>query len=70
MWNPDAIFEDPRTLRVYWATFGAELRPIDLGNQQHVDRVNNARQALAAFGYHEHAVKLYIEECLRAEPLK
>ena len=55
--GPDDIFGDPRTFPIFWATFPAELEPIDLTKPEHLDRVKKVRVELTGLGYGEHAVK-------------
>jgi hypothetical protein len=59
----DAIFGDPRTFQIFWATFATEIGPIDLINPEHVYRLEKARLNLAALGYGKDAVNLFINEC-------
>ncbi len=63
------IYEDPRSLAVFWGVFDTELKPLDSTNPAHQERLQKARRELSALGYGEEAVEQYVNECFRPEPL-
>jgi hypothetical protein len=63
------IYEDPRSLAVFWGAFTSKLEPLDWTNPAHQERLQKARSELSALGYGGDAVEQFVNECFRPEPL-